>query len=64
MSHNESSPNRRFLPHAVQAFLWGRAGEQPGDVTEGRQGQFRSDILGSPLTTTSIDSVTIQGQVT
>lgn len=62
MSHNERSPSRRFLPHAVQAFLWGRAGEQSDDVTEGRQGRFRSDILGSPLTTASIDSETMQSR--
>ena len=44
MSNNSRFSDQRFLPHAIQAFFWGRAREHPSDAADSHQGQLRSYI--------------------
>ena len=48
MSNNNRFSNQRFFPHSIQAFLWGRARNNPNNATGSQQGQLRSYILGTP----------------
>lgn len=54
MSNNNRSSTQRFLPQAIQTFLWGQAREHLNDVTDSQQGRFRSRVPGLSLINTSI----------